>query len=116
MPIGHQDYYGFKPGCCRVCSGCNDPWNCEEMKCHICYWYLPNEYEPKGICTYALKPKTVTEKLRGMLAHATKHIDELPPKSLQYYQNLALDNPEWPESPLFFKEAKEHLKTVEESV
>lgn len=115
MPTGHQDYYGFKPGCCRVCSGCNTPWTCKEMKCHICYWYMPDEYEPKGVCTYAFKPKSATEKLRGMLAHATKHVDELPPKSLRYYRNLALDNPEWPESPLFFKEAKERLKTVEES-
>jgi len=106
MPVGHENYYGFQPGCCRVCSGCNDPWNCQEMKCHICLLYELDEFSQRGICTYIFQPKTVNEKLRGMLAHATKHFNEVPPKSREYYLNLSLDNPEWAESTLFLSKKR----------
>ena len=86
------------------------------MKCHICYWYMPDEYEPRGVCTYAFKPETATEKLRGMLSHATKHVSELPPKSLRYYWNLALEHPDWRESPIFIEEAKPYYQKLSESL
>jgi len=74
---------------------------------------MPDEYDPKRVCTYAFKPKTMTEKLRGMLSHASNHVNELPPKSLLYYRNLALDNPDWMESKVFFEKAKAHLSEME---
>ena len=113
MTVGLQDYYGIKPGCCRVCSGCNDPWNCAEMKCHVCYWYEYNQFTDRGRCTYQFQPRTYKEKLRGMLSHVTRHFSELPPKSVKFYTNLALDNPEWNESKLFMEKVKESYQKKE---
>jgi len=77
------------------------------MKCHICVWYELEEYSQRGTCTYRFQPKTTNEKLRGMLKHATSHFNELPPKSIQYYLNLSLKQPEWTESDKFLEKYRE---------
>lgn len=103
MPVGHKDYYGYKPGCCRFCSGCFDPWKCDVMKCQICSWYVHDEYSQNGYCGYQYKPQTHIEKLKAMLIFATIHFNELPPKSVDYYCNLSLKNPSWIESEGFWE-------------
>jgi len=42
-----------------------------------------------------------------MLLHVTKHFSELPPKSVEFYTKLALENPEWQESQPFLQKVKE---------